>query len=1721
MKLSKRTSRFSSTIRTRNDARSLVRAAGHGHFENLEPRQLMALIGSDLLELPIGFYNSTGQTAYDASTGSFDVSATPITIFFEDGPRDVVATDGDFQIHARIGPNGAIIRGAQPGDTALLGSVDAAGDDLVIRGGIDLDNNGSIDPLTEQGILLTGELAQFGFVNNDGPTDNFDYRFVVTGGILASYFAGKDAGVIQTGEESTMADDFLTSFTSEAKGFIGPTPAPLPSSISGHVYCDGGAMNGMYDSGEEGLATTLRLTGTDEAGRGVDRTVSTNPDGSYLFDGLRPGTYTITEAQPAGTQDSTDNAGSFGGTVGNDIISNIVVPGGSDGVGYDFGEICTPPASSISGYVYHDLNNDGTFQGTENPIPGTLISLTGTNDLGQSVSLTTTTDANGFYIFGNLRPGTYQLNETQPAGYLDGKDTIGTPGGSTSNDQFANILLPAGYDGVQNNFGEVLASSISGYVYYDQNNDGTFQGTEAPIPGTTVTLTGTDDLGNPVSLTATTNAAGYYFFGGLRAGTYQLNETQPAAYLDGKDTIGTPGGSTSNDQFANILLPFAYDGVQNNFGEILASSISGYVYYDQNNDGTFQGTEAPIPGTTITLIGTDDLGNFVSLNTTTDANGFYIFGNLRPGTYQLTETQPAGYLDGKDTIGTPGGSTSNDQFSNILLPAGFNGVQNNFGEILASSISGYVYYDQNNDGTFQGTEAPIPGTTITLIGTDDLGNFVSLNTTTDANGFYIFGNLRPGTYQLTETQPAGYLDGKDTIGTPGGSTSNDQFSNILLPAGFNGVQNNFGEVLAFIDIEKYVNSVQQPTSGGEGLTPGYWKQTQHFSQWYTYTQSQNYNSIFGLTPAQEDSSLTMLGALGRGGGANAALGRHAAAALLNAANPNISYAYTTAQIIAMVQNAYATGSLETTKNLLAVENEKEADLTPGGSTSTSGGPVLPGFGADADTGPGPTFVEGSTAKFTFVVTNPGVISLANVVVVDDNETPGNTADDYNPMPVLSGSFNIGDENQNSVLDPGEAWLYCSTKIVTAGQHTNVGSVAGTPINGSGTVLGPAVRDTDAANYNAGVLQLSSISGYVYYDQNNDGTFQGTESPIPGTTVTLTGTNDLGQSVSLTTTTNASGFYSFGNLRPGTYQLTETQPAGYLDGKDTIGTPGGSTSNDQFSNILLPAGFNGINNNFGELKALGSISGTKWLDETGNGLTADDTGFGGVTIYIDANNNGTKDSGEVSTVTASNGTYSFTGLSAGTYVIREVVPANYVRTAPTLSDKYTVTLTTGQTVTGIDFANAEKCDKNVLSSYEFLINGTTVVSDLRGNTNQGDEVTVTFTVAAGYQPHTITLVSYTAPGPTFVAADAYLQRIYDVATGVFGPGTYSLTVIIPDSNYQIDFVCGSAIDIFGPAGSNIFYTPQMRLFSADNDGTAAVVANASSISGNVYIDKNDNGVFDNNEVGIQGVSVTLTGTDIYGKAVSITKQTYSDGSYTFGNLKAGTYTVTESQPSAYLDGKDTKGTLGGTVTNDKIAGIVLAANVDALNYNFGEKIAAGTTLGAGSTATIGFWQNKNGQNLIKSLNGSSSSKNLGNWLSSNFPNLFGSSAGSANNLTNKTNSEVAAAFKTKFAVSGMKIDAQVFAVALATYATNSTLAGGTYAATYGFSVSTSGTGAKTFSVGSAGSALGVANNSVMTIMDILKKVNSVASGGTIFSSNSTNRSLVNNLLDAINQAGDIL
>jgi hypothetical protein len=98
--------------------------------------------------------------------------------------------------------------------------------------------------------------------------------------------------------------------------------------------------------------------------------------------------------------------------------------------------------------------------------------------------------------------------------------------------------------------------------------------------------------------------------------------------------------------------------------------------------------------------------------------------------------------------------------------------------------------------------------------------------------------------------------------------------------------------------------------------------------------------------------------------------------------------------------------------------------------------------------------------------------------------------------------------------------------------------------------------------------------------------------------------------------------------------------------------------------------------------------------------------------------------------------------------------------------------------------------------------------------------------------------------------------------------------------------------------------------------------------------------------------------------------------------------------------------------------------------------------------------------------------------------------------------------------------QVLATALAVYATNATLDPTQVAASYGFVVSGDGVGAATWSVGSNGDAFGAANNTSLTVMDLLLATDDQAVAGLLYNGNTARRSQASAVYSALNDAGGI-
>ncbi len=102
--------------------------------------------------------------------------------------------------------------------------------------------------------------------------------------------------------------------------------------------------------------------------------------------------------------------------------------------------------------------------------------------------------------------------------------------------------------------------------------------------------------------------------------------------------------------------------------------------------------------------------------------------------------------------------------------------------------------------------------------------------------------------------------------------------------------------------------------------------------------------------------------------------------------------------------------------------------------------------------------------------------------------------------------------------------------------------------------------------------------------------------------------------------------------------------------------------------------------------VGIISGQKFEYLNGNGVKDEgESGLAGWTIFIDVDNDGTLDGGEISTHTDAHGNYSFTELVAGNYTIREVPQAGWVQTSP---NPEVIDIQSGNTVTDVDFGNRQ-------------------------------------------------------------------------------------------------------------------------------------------------------------------------------------------------------------------------------------------------------------------------------------------------------------------------------------------------------------------------------------------------------------------------------------------------
>ena len=138
------------------------------------------------------------------------------------------------------------------------------------------------------------------------------------------------------------------------------------------------------------------------------------------------------------------------------------------------------------------------------------------------------------------------------------------------------------------------------------------------------------------------------------------------------------------------------------------------------------------------------------------------------------------------------------------------------------------------------------------------------------------------------------------------------------------------------------------------------------------------------------------------------------------------------------------------------------------------------------------------------------------------------------------------------------------------------------------------------------------------------------------------------------------------------------------------------------------------------------------------------------------------------------------------------------------------------------------------------------------------------------------------------------------------------------------------------GSATTFTHYLNVYDPSGSGSYILtprLLNQAKISGDVYRDRNANGVRDPNENGILNATVSLTGTTESGTAVSLNQQTNPDGGYIFSELSQGNYAVRVQALLALTDGVAIVGSAGGVANPGAITEITLDQNEVATGYRF--------------------------------------------------------------------------------------------------------------------------------------------------------------------------------------------
>lgn len=1184
----------------------------------------------------------TFQVSYETNQGDTDPLLNTVSTTFEslDG-KDTFSASADHSV-----------------DLIYVGSI---GDQVWL----DEDGNGVFDA-GEDGIAgMTVILTPPAGVDlGAGPgvaittTTDANGQYIFTGLPGAVYTVSIDAptglnatydfdGSLDNTTTVTLAESETNTTTDFGLNWVPPnlTDTPLPGStgaIGDRVWNDADG-DGVQDEGESGIANVGVVLSYDSNGDGViDAVYSstvTDATGHYIFDELPPGIYEVTlvgdvsdpstlpvmgaalptASGPGGfTQTFDPDESGICSACDDATTSPIVLAPGDFYQNADFGYQDTAGGTSVqdvSGTVYLDADVDGsndTSGGPDTGIAGVTVSL------AQEVLV-----VDGYLDLDRSGSG------TTDNGILDGVEVI-------------NGLLDLNGDG---SITEADDGYFHGYTVIDGYVDITGDGTDSGALDTG----GTDDDGslNIIVATTTTDANGYYNFPGVEQGYYSVIVTDSNGGLNEMYQTGDPDepivctvcDNTTSFQVAaaNVMdLDFGYAPTGHEAGEGL---ISGTVGLDAiANDMVDAGEE--LAGIDVTI--------------------YQLFDLLSDG--------GGNFLIDLDNDGDVSGSPSTDD----------NGLLDGF-----RIIEGYV--DFNDDGVIDGSDTgSIFGCGCVLDGLDLVNGALTTDPTlsielatetTNVNGYYAFGGLDPQGQYSVELDPATYPAGTTNDFDYGGGTP-DGISTVinLYDAGdVNNIQT---------DVDFGLIGDQSNTISGT-----IWNDTDADG-----TLDEAFSGLDAITVELRDADGNVIATTTTDSSGNYTFNNV----------PNGTFYVWVTDDDNHLNGYWLSDGVDNTDNESQVQGYQVTFSGSGGDTADAdfgfyvepasiGNTIFNDTNGDGIQDTGEPGIENVLVTLTITYLGPdGSIGGGDdtvVTLVTSTDASGNYSfdkllldEDYNGTGAGDPVYNLSVDTSSG--SPVNGYLSTDGRSAATDDSSETlgNGVDGDADDPDGTAAYAVQGETDNTN-DFGFVLPSSISGIAWSDDNGDG-INVAESPLEGITVNLLDASGAqvfdDNGVAITALTAPDGTYTFSDLYPGSYTVAFGTAGSYLrtlqdqGGDDTIDSDA-SPTNGWVTGIVLTPGTNLTDVDAGYIP-VGSLSGyvlnddgdtTGSIDQTGG--AGDDTGISRVIIELwadDGSNGGTAgdgipDSLVEATTTGLDGSYSFSDIRIGDYVIVETQPAGFV------------------------------------------------------------------------------------------------------------------------------------------------------------------------------------------------------------------------------------------------------------------------------------------------------------------------------------------------------------------------------------------------------------------------------------------------------------------------------